>query len=167
MNFVRTGVFGQSSRSQRSRAVIGRLAIHGAIVLAAGLVAVSCDSTTAETTPTQPTTITTVTDTFTGTLAVSGSNVHTFKAEPGTVTVTVTSVGPTPGLAIGVIVGVWTSGGCSAVVQNSSATTGAVLSGLVTSSLEVCAQTYDVGNITDSATYSITAVRKASVTTAG
>jgi len=124
----------------------------------AALLAVSawaCDETTTPTTPT-PTPVEKVTDTFTGTLAPQGSAVHTFQVQAaGTVTTTLTAVGPDNTLTLGLSVGVWDGFICASVVGSQTAQQGSVFIGTATAAVNLCVTVYDVGTVADSATYSV------------
>jgi len=118
----------------------------------------ACGETTTPTTPT-PTPVEKVTDTFTGTLAPQGFVVHTFQAKAaGTVTTTLTAVGPDSTLVLGVSVGTWDGFTCTSVVGSQTAQLGSVLVGTATAAVNLCVYVYDVGNIIDSATYTVQVV---------
>jgi hypothetical protein len=134
-------------------------------VLVAALAA-ACGGSTAAPTPT-PTSTTpatvTVTDSFDGSLAQSGANIHTFSAQAGAVTVTLTAVGPLSTLGLGMDVGTWDGTNCTTVLTNNNSKQGTALVGTATSAVNLCIRVYDVGNIADGATvtYTVTAQHQA------
>ncbi len=119
------------------------------------------------TTPTQPTPITTTTtttnssggttiDSFSGTLALGGTNYHFLSVLPGTVTTTLTALGPDPSVTIGLSVGVWNGLTCTPVVVNEAAKLNSVLVGLATAANPLCLQVFDVGGLAEQVTYTVT-----------
>src|SRR4051812_30374152 len=90
----------------------------GALVSATGCG--TSDPVTTVTTPTTPTA--TVTDTFAGTLNMNGGATFPFIAGgAGSVTATLTSLGPDSTLPIGLSLGTWTGSACQVVVANDNA----------------------------------------------
>jgi hypothetical protein len=125
----------------------GRLALT---LVPLALIVWACGSGT----PASPTTTTTtqsVTETFTDTINQSGSKIHQFHTEAGTVTTTLVSIDPDASIAIGLDVGVWvaSTSTCSTVLTNVSAAPGASLVGTASGALDLCVRVYDVGNIPD------------------
>ena len=132
-----------------------------AFLVAAGLTIGACgdNSTDTTTTPTAPTTTPVEkTETFAGTLTPSGSAIHQFSAGVGKVTSTLVTVGPDSALAIGFGVGTWDGTGCTLIIQNDTATQGTYLIGTATTTISLCLKTWDVGNVAESATYSLSVV---------
>jgi hypothetical protein len=126
----------------------------GALLLLAVLSAQACDDSTIPTTPTPPVTITTTP--FSDTLTVNGAKTHPFTATGrGTVTVTLTSVGPDAATIIGVSLGIWNGSSCQIWKADDQAAQGDSLDGLVSGVGELCVRVYDVGRLTAPATYSI------------
>src|SRR2546423_7375806 len=95
-----------------------RLRVRGVLVCVIAALAGACGSTT----PTTPTTPTLVTDTFTGTLTQNGGVTQTFNiSAAGTVTATLTALGPdstkTVGFSLGILIGTV----CQAILANDAA----------------------------------------------
>jgi len=125
-------------------------------VFAAGLLASACNDPVPPATPSPvpPT----VTDTFTGSLTALATNSHPFVVgNIGGVKVTLTSVDPLTKLAIGIGTPSTTTGTC-AVVYRVTTDPGTVpqLSGTATFKGNFCVAVSDVGNVTDTAQYTIT-----------
>jgi hypothetical protein len=108
--------------------------------------------------PTSPTT-TTKTDTFNGTVAVGGRDIHTFTVDQaGTVSVTLTAASPPASVVMGVGIGIPADGVCGvlpggsvmAVAGSTAQLTGVVSPGML------CVAVYDVGNQTATVTYTVT-----------
>jgi len=113
-----------------------------------------------ETSPTAPAPMPT-TDTFSGTVQVRGSAIHTFNvAQSGQVAVTLTAAGPPATIVMGVGVGTPGDNACGvlpgASVMTAAGTT-AQLTGVVSPGM-LCATVYDVGNQTAAVNYTITVV---------
>jgi hypothetical protein len=131
-----------------------RRLIPGILLLAVMAGAAGCNNntTTTPTTPTTPSTPgSTTTETFTGTLNMNGGVSYPFTAGAGgTVTATLTSVGPDSTVAIGLLIGAWTGSACqaSSSIANDSATQGAIVTGTVTAAAALCARVYDTGKVT-------------------
>ena len=125
-----------------------------ALVMALAAAASGCSDPKAPVTPTPvPATLT---DTFTGTLAVLGSNTHPFVVtQIGAIKVTVDSV--SPGAAIGIGVGTPSGANCL-LLQNITAVAGpnTQISGTATISGTFCVSVYDVGNLVESVNYTVT-----------
>ncbi len=123
--------------------------------LAAALSMVGCTKSAAS--PSTTTTAARTTDTFTGTVSVKGTDTHSFTVSAaGQVDVTLTSTAPA--VAIGVAVGTTSASGCAAVAGGSvlaSAGTTAQLSGVL-SPATYCVSVFDVGNDTQSVSYTVT-----------
>lgn len=127
-----------------------------AITLGLALAAAACGDPTAPAAPT-PAPATT-TETFGGTLTVSGNNMHQFTVQQiGALRVTVDSV--SPGAVVGVGVGTPAAAVCN-VVEHANAVAGATvqLSGTATVAGTFCVSVYDVGNLVEAVTYTITVV---------
>jgi hypothetical protein len=134
-------------RSTRSKLLV--------VALALGFWACGNKSTT--TSPTSPTTPTTTTETFEGTLNPNGAKTFPFTIQAaGTVTATLTTVSPDASVAIGLALGTWNGTACQIVLANDSATQGAVVIGSVSTAGSLCTRVYDVGNLTDVASFVVT-----------
>ncbi len=125
------------------------------LVAALCAVALAC-AACAETVPAAPSVgPATVTETFTASLGVSGSNTHPITVQTvGKFVVTLVSVDPA--VAIGIAVGSLSNGTCVALSSNSTvhdpgtvAVSGTALAGTF------CVEVYDVGNVVDTVTYTI------------
>jgi hypothetical protein len=126
-----------------------------AVVLATSLWA--CGDSTTTTTPITPTPAEKITETFTGTLALQGTDYYGFAAKSaGVVTTTLTSLSPDNTVAIGVAVGTFDGLSCTPVVLSETAKVGSVLIGTATAPINLCLKVYDVGTITDPTTYTVT-----------
>ena len=132
-----------------------------AVCVVAGLLTVACDnsgppSTTAPTNANVPT----VPETFTGTLAVQGLNSHAFTVtQVGTITVTLTAVGPPSTISVGLAAGSVSAGNCSLSQASAIAAQAAAtpqISGTATAAGTYCIGIFDTGNLTAPVTYSIT-----------
>jgi hypothetical protein len=125
------------------------------VVLGAGLLTVACADPIPPVTPTPV--VPTVTDTFSDTLLVLGSNTHGFQvAEIGGVKVSLTSVvpGAVVGLGVGTPNGV---GGCSIIDRLQTVGGPAVqLSGTAVVPGGYCVVIFDVGNMVEPASYTVT-----------
>ena len=124
-----------------------------AVVFALG--AAGCHSTTTPTTPTA----TPITDTFLGTLTVNGGVTHQFAAaRSGTIQETLTALSPDSTVILGISLGTWNGNTCQVVLAKDNATLGSIVLGTASSAGTLCARVYDVGNLTEPASYEITVV---------
>ncbi len=133
--------------------------IGGRLLVVAGLAVgvASCGSSTPAT-PTTPTTpAPTVTDTFTGSLNQNGAVTHSFTAAAsGSISVTLSALAPDETLKIGLSLGTWNGAACTIVIANDSASKGAAVSGTINSAGNFCARVYDVGNVVNPVSYTLT-----------
>ena len=132
------------------------------VLLAAVFTASAC-SGGSDTAPSFPVTTTTpaVTETFAGTVAIGGSDAHTFTAAAGAITITLTAAGPPPTIFMGLGIGAPTDTACSLFPSGSVPTqagTSPQLSGSVTSAGPLCVVVFDIGNQASDVTYSVTVV---------
>jgi hypothetical protein len=100
-------------------------------------------------------------ETFTGTVSVGGSDAHQFvvKLSNGLVTATLTAVGPPPTIAMGLGIGLISSGSCTLLPNGSviaTAGTTPQLSGPNFQNGTYCVAVFDVGQQTADVTYSVT-----------
>jgi len=124
----------------------------GAVAVTLALTACGGSSTTTTTSPTAPTT----TDTFTGTLATGGVDLHNFTvAQAGTVTVTLTSVSPQGTITVGLGLGQPSGTTCTLFSTDETARMGSVEQGTIDVG-SYCVEIYDLGNVQGSDTYAIT-----------
>jgi hypothetical protein len=124
-------------------------------------------------TPTEPTDITPpspteglvpVTETFNGTLAAAGANIHTFRTMPGLVKVTLVSVDPAAGAPlISMGIGMWDGLSCQLVLETPVATPGSDLVGTASIDSQVCIKVWDVDRLPAGSTlkYQLTAAHNA------
>ena len=134
-----------------------RLALVALLTVA--LAGVACGSSTA------PTAVRT-TETFSGTVAVNGFRFHVFNVtNGGTVDLTFTAAGPPSTIVMGIGIGLpanGTNGGTCASSQNGSAVvTSAGTTPQLTGQASpgpLCAEVYDVGNQTNSVSYTLVVV---------
>ncbi len=119
------------------------------------LAAVGCDSNT-PTTPTPNTPVPT-TETFSGVLTPNGAQTFPFvTAQAGTVTATLTSLGPDPLAVIGISIGMSSGTTCQVVLSNDNSSQGAQIQGAVTGTGTLCARVYDSsGKLTEPVTFTI------------
>ncbi|HMB81973.1 MAG TPA: hypothetical protein VKI43_17985 [Vicinamibacterales bacterium] len=138
---------------------VGRVGLVGlSIALLVG--AAACNNNAATTTAATTTpTVTRTTDTFSGTVPVSGADFHSFPvAATGTIDVTLTVAGPPSTIVMGVSLGTPANGICAALVGGSAKTpAGAAvqLSGIA-SPATLCVDVHDVGNQTAPVSYTVT-----------
>jgi len=99
------------------------------------------------------------TDTFTGTVPIAGSALHTFTvSQTGQVDATLTSAGPPSTIVMGLMIGLTADSKCvpfagaSAIGQ---AGTAPQLSGTISAGT-LCVEVHDIGNQTDPVTYTVT-----------
>jgi hypothetical protein len=127
-----------------------------AVVLFLGTAGCSGSNTTAATTTPA---VSRTTDTFTGTVAVGGSDFHSFPiAATGTIDVTLTAAAPPPAIVMGLSIGMPGDGKCAAVAGGSTQTpagASAQLSGIVSPST-MCVDVHDVGAQSAPVSYTVT-----------
>jgi hypothetical protein len=133
-----------------------RLTVRGVLLCAMAALAGACGSST----PVTPTPPTLVTDTFSGTLTQNGGTTHQFAiAATGTVTATLTSVGPDSTKPIGFSLGTLLGTVCQAVLVNDAAVQTNALTGAAQIGGTFCVRVYDTGSITSATgpfTYTVT-----------
>ena len=121
--------------------------INGILLLDLIAGVAGCDDNNPVTTPTTTTgstTTPTTTETFSGTLNRNGGVTYPFTAGAGgTITLTLTSVGPDASQAIGMSLGTWTGTACQTVIPSDAATQGTVVTGTVSAAAALCARVYD------------------------
>ena len=99
-----------------------------------------------------------LTDTFTGSLAPKASDGHLVTvASNGNMDATLTTLSPTTTITVGLGIGQPVAEGCSLLIYNDGAKAGTILSGSVGPGT-YCVIVYDVGNVTDPLTYSLSVV---------
>jgi hypothetical protein len=122
-----------------------RLTVQGVLLCAMVALAGACGSST----PTTPTPPPLTTDTFTGTLTQNGGITHTFNiSAAGTVTATLTAIGPdstkTVGFSLGILIGTV----CQAILAVDAAVQSMALQGNGTPGGTFCMRVYDTGSVT-------------------
>ena len=124
------------------------------LAIAAALAAAGCGSDT-PTTPTTPS-IPVTTDTFPGTLTPNSGRTHLFiTARSGSITATLTSLGPDSGLTVGLALGTWNGNACAIQLAKDNAVQSSVLIGASSAAGSLCVRIYDIGTLTDPVDYSI------------
>jgi hypothetical protein len=123
------------------------------------LTAAGCGDDNTPTTPINPTPVT-VTETFTGTLAVSGATSHPFQVTSvigGEVIATLKSIAPDGGSVVGFQLGTWSSSSstCQAIISNDRATVPLALIGRATGPNMLCARVYDIGALSGAQDYEV------------
>jgi hypothetical protein len=119
----------------------------------------ACDSGNDPGIPTAPTAPPIVTETFSGTVNQNGAVTHNFNTTTsGSVTATLTTLGPDSTQIIGMSLGTWNGTVCQIVLANDRATQGTVIIGGVSAFGSLCVRAYDVGTISPETpfTYEIT-----------
>ena len=124
-----------------------------ACLLVTVLCAAGCDDNTTTTATTPTTTITE--PTFADTLTVNGANLKQFSTTGrGTVTATLTAVGPDSTTVIGLSLGTWNGSSCQ-IVLDQRAAQGATLVANVSGVGNLCLRVYDPGTLTAPVTFSV------------
>lgn len=135
-----------------------------AFALGIALTAVACNNSSTSSNSSSTTTSTTAptaalsTDTFTGTVALKGRDVHAFTtAATGAVTVVLTAATPPATVVMGVGIGTPNGTACPLLAGASTQTAagGGPTPGIVTAGA-FCVVVYDVGNQTAPVTYTVT-----------
>jgi hypothetical protein len=100
-----------------------------------------------------------ITESFTGTVAIGGTDFHTFSVgSAGTVSVTLTAAGPPPTIYMGLGVGTPGASACVLLTNGSVAVPAgmtAQLSGTISAG-SYCVSVFDIGNQTVDVTYAVT-----------
>src|SRR5262249_14155640 len=100
-----------------------------------------------------------VTESFTGAVAVGGTDFHTFSvANSGAISVTLTAAGPPATIYVGLGVGTPSMATCTLLTNGAVATpagTTAQLSGTISAG-SYCVSVFDIGNQTGDITYAVT-----------
>jgi hypothetical protein len=126
------------------------------IVLSASLLTAACSDPTP---PVAPTPVApTITETFTGTLSLSGNNSHPFTvSQVGGMQVSLVTVSPAAAVGIGIGTPSTATGTCT-VLANLTAVggPGVQMSGTATIAGGFCLAVFDVGNLVESVSYTVT-----------
>lgn len=127
------------------------------MVAVALAVAISCSDTPVE--PTPEATVLQISENFSGTLTPNSARTHTFPtASSGSITATLTEFGPVEELKVGLSLGTWNGSACQIVIANDQAAKGTTVRGSATSAGTLCVRIYDVGTLTETATYELVVV---------
>jgi len=125
------------------------------VVALAVMPACSDDTPSIPTTPTPDP----VTETFSGSINPNGAATHTFAGSTaGSITATLTAVGPDDTTVLGFSLGLWNGSSCTTVTANDAASQNSILYGTLSTSAIACVRVYDVGRLTENSTYEITVV---------
>ncbi len=138
-----------------------RRSIHRKLlVVVTALTIWACDDAGTTTTPTTPTTTPqTTTETFEGDLNPNGAKTFPFNAQAaGTITATLTSLGPDSTLKIGMSLGTWNGSACQIVLANDNAVQGSVVTGTASSAGSLCVRVYDVGDLVEPIAFVVTVI---------
>jgi hypothetical protein len=125
------------------------------------LTAAACGSSSTTKATTATAAASTTTETFTGTISAANGHTYPFVSAVGTITLTLTSVLPDSGVALGISLGTWSGSACTVGTGlfNDTATQGTVITGQASSIASLCARVYDgAGQIAVPTTYVITVV---------
>lgn len=94
------------------------------------------------------------TEIFSGTLGPNGAATHPFTAQAGG-SVTVTLQELEPNTTIGLSLGTWNGASCQVVIADDAAVRQSSVIGTVSGVGDLCVRVYDVGNLTEPASYTI------------
>jgi hypothetical protein len=107
-------------------------------------------------TPTIPTPVL-VTEVFSGTINPNSAATHTFTASSGgTVTLTLTTIGPDSAMISGLALGEWNGTACAETIANDSAVQTSVIIGTATRAGQLCARFRDIGRFVEPTSYELT-----------
>jgi hypothetical protein len=104
--------------------------------------------------PIDPTPPPSTIETFSGILTINGAITFPFSALGGSITATVAELKP-DGATIGVSIGVSSGATCQTALSNDNAGINSTVLGVVRDSGTLCARVYDVGKLTEPATFTI------------
>lgn len=136
-----------------------RFVLPALLTVCASLAMAGCgDSAAVPTSPT-PNVLPTVTEKFAGELNRNGARTHPFLAgASGNVTATLDTLTPETITAIGLSLGTWNGFACQIIIANDTAPKGTVVLGAASSAGSLCVRVYDVGNVSNLASYELTVV---------
>ncbi len=141
------------------RRVVPLVLVCAPLALVCALAAAGCGGGSSSTGTTTTPSVTVKTDTFDGTVAIHGSDSHTFSVtQTGEVDVTLTAAGPPSTIVMGLGVGTSSDSTCTLLPgasTNTQAGSTAQLMGKVSAGT-LCVQVYDVGNQTATVNYTVT-----------
>jgi hypothetical protein len=94
--------------------------------------------------------------TVTGPLNPNGGRTHAFTVQQaGTVTATLTGLGPDETITVGLSLGTWNGQVCQVILRNDAAKVTNTITGAAQQTGNFCVSIYDVGQLTGPTTYSI------------
>lgn len=100
--------------------------------------------------------LTTITETFSGTVASGATVVHTFAGKAGgTVSLTLTAVGPDAAALLGLGLGAWDGVACTVQISTTTARVGEAYQASVSSAGNYCVAISDVGASPPDTTYTV------------
>ena len=124
----------------------------GALTLILALLAPACGSN--PTAPSQP-----ITENVGGSLEVGNANYHPFTiSRSGDFSVTLNSLDPTSSATVGIGLGTFTNNVCTLQFTNNGFRVGAVYTNSLSGAGAYCVAIYDIGQLTQTVTYSMTIV---------
>jgi hypothetical protein len=115
--------------------------------------ATGCGEAVPPTVPTDPTLPSTV-ETFSGVLTINGAITFPFSSLGGSINAKVAELKP-DGATIGVSIGVSSGATCQTALSNDNAGINSTVLGVVRDPGTLCARVYDVGKLTEPATFTI------------
>ena len=130
------------------------------VVAATVLLAGACGDTKTPVIPSNPTNpIEPTTVTFEDTLTVNGAKSFGFGTLNGTVTATLTSLGPDSTVAVGLSLGTWSGTVCNVILANDNAVQGTTIVGQSGTIGTLCVRIYDAaGTLTEPLPFVLTVV---------
>ena len=118
-------------------------------LLAPALGAAGCGTDNTQTsTNTSTSPSVTITETFQGTVAISGAAVFSFGVTTsGNVTATYKSMSPAAGATMGLALGIWNGSSCNVVIANDNAIVNSTVVGTASAAGTLCVRAYDIGKL--------------------
>src|SRR5262245_50237971 len=138
--------------------------VAGLILLAMPFFSAACGGSSSSSSTSTAPTPTTFTETFNGTVGQGATDFgpadspHHFTVHvPGNIDATLTDIQPLTTITMGVGLGVWdaTSNTCTLQLSSNAAKLNLTLSASVSVAGELCVGVFDVGNVSDSVTYTV------------
>jgi len=132
----------------RRRLLQGVVVVGTAVVLSAGCGEATIDNPTTPTAP--PSTI----ETFSGGVTVNGAVTFPFTANGGSINAKLADLKP-DGSTVGMLIGSSSGATCQVQLSNDNAGINSIILGVVRDGGTLCARVYDVGKLTDPATFTL------------
>jgi hypothetical protein len=130
-----------------------------ALVAALGVASSACEPDVIRDDSPIPSPTVPVTESFSGTLTVSGAQTFVFQAlGAGIVQATIKTFGPEVEMKVGLAIGTFNGVTCAQVLTNDGARQGITVTGSVASAAALCVRLYDVGELTQTNTFEITVI---------